>query len=86
MSGKGSGARDPARRKCTDAEYGDRFEATFGKERWDLSEWTVCDPAIMDQMLADRNARESIAIREGITLEELSRRSIERRLRRGSDD
>ena len=31
MSGKGSGARDPARRKCTDAEYGDRFEATFGK-------------------------------------------------------
>ena len=33
MSGKGSGARDPARRKCTDAEYGDRWEATFGKER-----------------------------------------------------
>ena len=29
MSGKGSGARDPARRKCTDAEYGERWEATF---------------------------------------------------------
>lgn len=29
---KGHGPRDPARRQCTDEEYGRRFDETFGRE------------------------------------------------------